>query len=231
LVAALALFWLRTPVESLLGTSVMRAQTSGERRSVALVIAGLGAVAVLALGQLLWGGRNGGLWATGLVAGLAFVVQALLKRLGRSWRMVSEIVGTVGLTTSAPAAYYVVTGKFGGMAWMLWLANLLFAGNQIHYVQLRIHSVRVGGLRDKFARGWAFAVGQVVMLLVLGVVCARGFMPWIAMGAFVPVLLRGGVYFFQRPGPLVVRRLGWNELGQAVAFCILFITAFSFTGQ
>jgi hypothetical protein len=230
LVAALALFWLRTPVESLLGTSVMRAQTSGERRSVALVIVGLGTVAALALVTLLWGGTNSGLWAIGLVVGLAFLAQALLKRLGRSWRMVSEIVGTVGLTAAAPAAYYVATGRFGWTAGMLWLANLLFAGNQIHYVQLRIHTARVEGLRDKFARGWAFVVGQVAMVLVLCGVCARGFMPWIVLGAFVPVLLRGGFYFFQEPRPLVVRRLGWNELGQAVGFCVLFIAAFSLAG-
>ena len=54
LTAALALFWLRTPVESLLGTSAMRAQTKNERRAVAFVIAGLGTVAMLALAALLW---------------------------------------------------------------------------------------------------------------------------------------------------------------------------------
>ena len=53
LLAALALFWLRTPVESLLGTSAIRAQTSHERRLVAIVIAGLATVAGLALGTLL----------------------------------------------------------------------------------------------------------------------------------------------------------------------------------
>ena len=50
--------------------------------------------------------------------------------------MLSEIVGTIGLTASGSAAYYVMTGKFGSTAWMLWIANLGFAGNQIHYVQL-----------------------------------------------------------------------------------------------
>ena len=34
LTSALALFWLRTPFESLLGTSAMRAQTKDERRTV-----------------------------------------------------------------------------------------------------------------------------------------------------------------------------------------------------
>src|SRR5579871_1542992 len=43
--AALALFWLRTPVESLLGTSVMRARSNEEYRAVKSFVLGLGAVA------------------------------------------------------------------------------------------------------------------------------------------------------------------------------------------
>jgi hypothetical protein len=227
LAATLALFWLRTPVESLLGTSAMRAQTTDERRVVAIVSAGLAAVATLALGTLLWAGRNPDLWLMGATAAAAFNAQALLKKLGRRARMLAEIVGTIGLTTCAPAAYYVITGRFGVTAWMLWLANLIFAGNQIHYVQVRIHTARFEGRRAKFARGWAFAVGQVLMSAVLCVACLCGLMPWLALVAFVPILFRGWFYFFQKSEPLMVRRLGWSELGQGITFCALFIAAFA----
>jgi hypothetical protein len=227
LVAALALFWLRTPVESLLGTSAMRAQTREERVTVTIAIAGLAVVAAAALGSLLWAGRNRGLWPIGAAAGAAFAAQALLKRMGRRFRMLSEMVGVLGLSSAAPAAYYVVTGRFGATAWMLWLANLLFAGDQIHYVQLRIHTARLEGFRGKFAHGWIFAVGQFAMAAVLGLACRRALMPWAALIAFLPILFRGWFYFLQKPGPLVVRRLGWNELVQAVSFCVLFIAAFA----
>ncbi len=227
LTAALSLFWLRTPVESLLGTSAMRAQTQDERKAVSVVIVGLGAVTAVVLGALLWAGRNPYLWLIGGAAGVAFLGQALLKKLGRSARMVSEMVGTIGLTSSAPASYYVISGRFGATAWMLWVANLIFAGNQIHYVQLRIHTAKVEGAAAKFAKGWTFALGQVVMVAVLGFVCWRGLMPWIALIAFAPILLRGWIYFFQGPRPLLVRQLGWNELKQAIAFCVLFIAAFA----
>ncbi len=227
LVATLALFWLRTPVESLLGTSAMRAQTADERRSVASVIAVLVAVAALALGALLWAGHNPLLWLIGAAAGVAFVAQALLKKLGRSSRMLSEIVGTIGLTASGPAAYYVITGKFGAMAWMIWIANLIFAGDQIHYVQFRIHTVRVEGFVEKLKRGWAFAAGQLLMTAALTIACLSGLIPAIASVAFSPLLFRGWYYFIQKPRPLAVRKLGWNELTHAVAFCVLFIAAFA----
>jgi hypothetical protein len=226
LVSALALFWLRTPIESLLRTSVMRAQTSEERRAVASVIAVLGLVASLSVGLLSWDVRNRGLWPIGLVVGVAFAGQAVLKRLGRTWRMLSQVVGTIGLSATAPAAYYVITGSFGTRGWMLWLANFAFAGNQIHYVQLRIHSARAEGWRAKLACGWAFAAGQVIMVSVLAGAWLRGWLPPLAIIAFVPMLFRGWRYFFEKPRPLVVRQLGWSELGQAVVFCALFTGAF-----
>jgi len=230
LAAALALFWLRTPVESWLGTSPMKAQTSAERQLVGAVILALVAGAGLTLGGLLWAGRNRGLWLIGAIAGGAFVAQALIKRAGHRARMLAEIVGTIGLTGSAPAAYYVVTGKLDATAWTLWLANLIFAGNQIHYVQLRIHTAKVEGFRHKLDHGWKFAVGQFVMAALLVVACERGLMPSVALIAFVPILLRGWLYFFKKPEPLRVRQLGWGELSQAVAFCVLLIATFVVSG-
>ena len=227
LVAALALFWLRTPVESLLGPSPIRAQTKQERIMVGFVILLSATVAIVMLGALLWAGRNPFLWLIGASAGAAFLAQMLLKRLGRRTRMLSEIVGTIGLTSSAPAAYYVITGHLGLTAWMLWLVNLAFAGNQIHYVQLRIRTARLQGATAKLERGWAFAAGQFLMLFFLAFACWRGWIPWAAVIAFVPLFFRGWFYFFQKPAPLRVRRLGWSELAHAIAFCVLFIAAFA----
>jgi len=228
LVSALALFWLRTPLESLLGTSAMHVQTRDERRIVLLAILALGTVAAAALITLLWAGHNPKLWLIGIAAAFAFGGQALLKKLGRRTRMLSEMIGTLGLTLGAPAAYYVITGRLDSTAWMLWIANFIFAGNQIHYVQLRIHTARVEGIRHKFARGWAFAAGQLLMAVVLAVGCRLKLMPWLALIAFAPVLFRGWLYFFEKPAPLQVRRLGWNELSQAVIFCTVFIAVFAF---
>jgi hypothetical protein len=52
-------------------------------------------------------------------------------------------------------------------------------------------------------------------------------LPEFASLAFGPLLFRGWFYFIQKPGPLLVRRLGWTELAHAVAFCVLFIAAIS----
>jgi len=99
----------------------------------------------------------------------------------------------------------------------------MFAGNQIHYVQMRIHTAKLVGVHAKLARAWTFALGQLAMAAVLAGTCWLGWVPWLVLLAFVPLLLRGFYYFVQRAAPLRVRRLGWNELAQAIVFCVLFI--------
>ncbi len=225
-ISALALFWLRTPVESLLGTGLLRAQSQQERRSVHIAILIFATIAASSLTVLFQDGRNRELLLLGLIAVSAFIAQAILRKLSRRTRMLSQIVGTLGLTITAPAAYYVVTGQLDRDAWALWMANFLFAGNQIHFVQLRIHSARVSGWSQKFASGRSFLAGQAIMAIVLILAWRFRFLPGLAALAFLPLLLRGIAWFFEPQKPLAVRRFGWTELAHAVIFGVLLVAGF-----
>ncbi len=225
--AATAIFWTRTPVESLLGTSPMRAQTTAERRQLLRAIAVLAVVAAAALAALLWGGRNLGLLVIGVGAASAFAAQAGLKQAGRHMRMRAQLVGAMGLVCTAPAAYYVSTGHLDAAALGLWLANFVFAGNQIHYVQVRIHSARASGTREKLARARGFFYGHIAMFLALVSAWWLGLLPALALVAFVPVAFRGLRWFFRPAAPLNVRRLGWTELAHDLIFAALLIGAFA----
>jgi hypothetical protein len=191
LTAALALFWLRTPLESLLGTSAIRAQTPEESHTLRSAIVLLAGITGLALAALLWSGKNADLWPLGATAATACIVQAVLKKFGRRTRMLSEMVGTIGLTAAAPAAYYIITGKFNATAWTLWLTNILFAGDQIHYVQLRLRTAKVQGFGAKLACGRGFALGQALLAAIITLACMARLMPPIASLAFAPLLFRG----------------------------------------
>ncbi len=226
--AALAVFLLRTPVESWLGTTPLRAQSVAESRIVLAFVLSLSAVAALMFAALFWNGRNRGLLPLGVVAALAFAVQAALKKLSRKLRMAAQVTGALALTATAPAAYMLVTGRFDSIAAGLWLANWLFAGDQIHFVQLRIHAARTQTVGEKLRRGRAFLAGQVGLAAGLVLFTKLGFLPWPALLAFVPVLFRGIAWFVRGSQPLAVRRLGWSELAQAVTFGALLIAAFRF---
>ena len=226
IVAAMAAFWLRTPVESWLGATPLRVQTMAERRAVQGFILALSGVAGVMFTALFWDGRNHSLFPLGMIAALAFVGQAGLKKLSRKLRMAAQVTGAIGLTAAAPAAYCVVTGHLDSTAAALWLANWLFAGDQIHFVQLRIHAARVQGAAAKLRRGGAFLAGQIGMSAALIAAAEFGFLPWLALLAFAPVIARGVAWFVWAAQPLAVRRLGWSELAQALTFGALLVAAF-----
>jgi hypothetical protein len=219
--AAVALFWLRTPLESWLGTSPMRARGREELRLVQRTLLALVAISVLALSALFWGGGNAGLWRIGAGSASAFAAQTILKK--RS-RIAAQIIGAAGLTATAPAAFYVATGRLDLMAWSLWLANFLFAANQIHFVQLRIYTAKLLTRAEKLAAGKAFLAGQVALAALLAIACGLRLFHWSAVIAFVPALFRGFAWFTGTPGPLEVRRLGWSELSYAATFGVLLVS-------
>jgi hypothetical protein len=224
-VAALALFWLRTPVESLLGTTPLSAETPAERRTSLIVSAGLVAASAGCLTELLWNGRNRSLLLLGGIGVLAFVAQTLLLRRGRKLRMIAQVLGAIGLTSTAPAAYYVATGHLDARAWVLWAANWMFAGNQIHFVQLRIHALRAATFGEKLSRGRVFFLGQILLPPVLAAAAHWRLMPTLVMFAFIPGLVRGFYWFFSGHQTLEVKSLGWSEMRQGVLFGILLAAA------
>lgn len=226
LLAAMSVFWLRTPLESWLGTTPLHAQNAAERRTVLAFILSLSSLAALLFTALFWGGQNRALLPLGALVLLAFMTQAALKKLSRKLRMAAQVVGAIGLTATAPAAYIVAAGHFDFVAATLWLANWLFAGDQIHFVQLRIHAARAQETSEKLRRGRSFLAGQLGLSAVLIVAASSGVLPWLALLAFAPVLFRGIAWFLRSAQPLAVRRLGWSELAQSVAFGVLLIAAF-----
>lgn len=222
-IAVLALFWLRTPVESWIGAGPVKARSSREFALVRKAALALAGVASLALAWLFWGGRNTGLLWLGAAAGAAFLGQAMVKQAGRKYRTAAQLIGAAGLTATAPAAYYVVTGLFAAPAWALWMANLAFAGNQIQFVQLRIRAAKALTVAEKATIGRGFLAAQCTLLVLLTVACAGGFFAWLAALAFAPVLFRGFAWFLSDGQPLAIHALGKRELVYAGVFGVLLV--------
>lgn len=223
---ALSLFCLRTPVEALLALSPLRPQNPAERRATLYSICLYTSVSVLSLAILFWWARAYGLLLLGAAAAAAFLVQSVLKTLGRQTRMNAQLTGAVALTSTAAGAYYLASGSLDRTALMLWVVNWLFAANQIQYVQLRIHSARLVTPAEKLARGKGFLLGEVLTLAVLSMAWRNGWLPGLAIAAFGPVLIRGLAGFRQSHRPLAIHRLGLSELAQAIIFGVLIIVSF-----
>jgi len=227
--ATLSFFWLRTPLESLIGTGSLTAHTPGERWTALIASVCLGAVSAGCLTGLMWKGRNSELLFLGAAAAFAFVAQAVLRKFGRKARMAAQLVGTVGLTCTAPAAYYIGTGRLDERAFVLWAANWIFAGNQIHFVQLRIRAARAATFSEKFGRGWFFFLAQPALLVALIFALRWRVLPPLMVIAFAPALVRGTQWFFRKPESLDVKKLGWSEMKHGVAFGVLLALAFIYS--
>ncbi len=225
-VAALGLFCLRTPLEAWLGISPWRAQNPRERSAILHSIYIYTSVSLGALAILLWQIRLYGLFLVGTAAAAAFLGQALLKSRGRQTRMAAQLVGSIGLTATAAAAYYVASARLDTAAMVIWAANWIFAANQILYVQTRIHSTRAASFGERLAQGKWFILGEIVMALSLALAWRKGWLPSLALLAFAPVLWRGLAWFFSSPSRLQIRRLGISELIHAVIFAALLIVGF-----
>jgi hypothetical protein len=224
--AALGLFCLRTPVEAWLGISPLRPQNGVERRLIQYSIYAYGSFAALALAVLIGWARAYGLLLLGAVAATAFLLQAILKQLGRETRMNAQLTGAIALTSTAAGAYYLAAGRLDRTAVVVWAANWLFAANQIHFVQLRIHAARAMTPAEKIARGQGFLLHEALSLFLLGIAWRARWLPALALVAFAPVFLRGLVWFLESPRPLQVHRLGLSELLFALVFGGLFIAGY-----
>lgn len=223
---ALGLFCLRTPLEVALGLSSLRPQNLAERRLTYIFIFLYASAAGPALAALLRWAHAYGLLLLGAAAAAAFSFQAFLKKLSRQTRMNAQLTGAIALSSTAAGAYYLATGHLNAMAAILWLANWLFAADQIHFVQLRIHSARAVSKREKFRQGKGFLLHQAACLLLLGLIWQTGWLPGLILMAFGPLFLRGCVWFLESPRPLRVHRLGVSELLYAVVFGAFFILNF-----
>jgi hypothetical protein len=223
---ALGLFCLRTPVEAALQISPVRPQNDGERRLIHYSIYIYSSLSALALAVLILGARPYGLLLMGAVAAIAYLLQAVLKKFGQGTRMSAQLTGAIALSSTAAGAYYLATGHFGPTAAIIWLANWLFAANQIHFVQMRIHSARALTTPEKLLQGRGFLLHQAAGLLLLGLIWRAGWLPGLILVAFGPLFVRGFAWFVESPRPLQVHRLGISELLYAIVFGIFFIAGF-----
>jgi hypothetical protein len=140
--------------------------------------------------------------------------------------MPAQIIGAIGLTSTAAGAYYVVTGHLDARAYGIWTANWIFAADQIHFVQMRLHNSRINGVAQRLIRGRYFFIGQIAMLAVAALASKLGVVPLITLLAFVPVVIRGIAWFFEKPEQLELHWIGITELVQSVTFGALLICTY-----
>ncbi|HET8892237.1 MAG TPA: YwiC-like family protein [Candidatus Angelobacter sp.] len=223
-VAAASGFLIYQPMEILLGLSLVKARSQRQQRTALLwiiVFTIAGACSVLELLYL----QRFLVLLIGAVALGCFGVRSLFGR-SRRVRVLKQLIGALGLTSTVAGAYYAATGRMDRTALLLWLASWLFAAGQIEYVQLRLRSAQV---RSSWQKARSSLAVSIFHFLVLAITIAAGLAhvaPFFLGLTFIPAVIRLAVWVVLPWRPLRVHILGISELVQGVLFNALLVTAF-----
>jgi hypothetical protein len=214
--------------ESLAAWARARRQGREPERALRVVLAQL--VFAAACGAVLvWRERLLGLVPLAGVALVLFAIHFAQLRRREQRTFEAEILGIIGLTLTAPAAYYVARGSWTGTAVWLWALCVLYFASSVFYVKLRVLSLQPRKDRERRdMRAGAIAYHALLLIALVGLTVARR-LPVLALVAFVPVLARTAWSLGRPVRPVNLRRVGGLEILYSVNFLVF--TALAFSGR
>jgi uncharacterized membrane protein len=228
LLTTLSAFLIYQPLESLLGLSLIKTRSQRQQRIAILSVIALAVIATAGVLELFHLHR-GLVLGFGLAALGCFGVRLLLGT-SRPVRVPRQLIGALGLSSAAAGAYYAASGRIDRTGILLWLASWLFAVGQIEYVHLRISAAQVRSRQQKVRSSLGVCFLHLLMIGASITAAFSGFAPWLLALAFVPSIIRAGIWLARPWRPLGVHILGVSELLQGLLFNVLMIGAFLIRG-
>ena len=159
----------------------------------------------------------------GLLTALLLVLNAeqAVRREDRT--IGAELLAILGLTLTAPAAYYVARASWEITALWLWALSALYFASSVFYVKLRVHAINPRKEQESRSVWRRCALYHVFLLAALLVLALMGSLGLLAVIAFAPVLARTFRHLFKPGERLNLRRIGVLEIIYSLIF-LAFIT-------
>jgi hypothetical protein len=141
--------------------------------------------------------------------------------------VLGESLAIIGLTMTAPAAYYVARGSWSSVAGWLWALSALYFASSVFYVKLRVLTLhaRQPQARERVWRHCAFYHSFLLVSLLL--IAATGSLHLFALIAFAPVLIRSFWSLLKPANRLNLRRAGVLEIIYSLVFLVFTTLTFS----
>jgi len=211
-----------------------RSSTSARQRAllwlgIYLLAAGLAGAPLLFVWKL-W--ELGWFLIPAAVLMLIFLITVKLRK-QRSLGM--RLPGIVGLTLSAPAAYYIAAGTLDATAWGVWAACAIYFTGTLFNVRawFEANKQKKSGIATPQLPAWL--VASILLYLAAGALiiwaCAlTGALPWAAFVAFSPSLFRAGWTLWRTPVQLPIKTVGLIEFAQSFLFALLLVVTVTYAG-
>jgi hypothetical protein len=145
-----------------------------------------------------------------------------------------QLVAVAGLTLTAPAAWYAVTGRLDTKGFWLWILNALYFGGGVFYVKMHVTAALHRKAFENLAE--RVRIGTSTLLYYGGAMACLWFMtmwkaiPAAAMLAYVPVALRAVAGVARLTPTLRIRRLGWTEVAYSIVFAASLVVLLRWSG-
>jgi hypothetical protein len=130
-----------------------------------------------------------------------------------------EIMAIVGLTTTAPAAYYAACGRWEMAAFRLWLLSALYMASSVFYIKLRVY--RLNPRKQAAAAAWrSCAFYHSFLIVALPALIFGGGLGLFAFIAFAPAMVRTFWGMFAPKSRVNLTRAGILEIVYSLVFLI-----------
>jgi YwiC-like protein len=158
------------------------------------------------------------LFIFGVFAALVIGVHLYQQKQRTDRKLSGEVLSVLGLTASAPATWYILTGRFDSFAVVLWMLNLVYFTSSIFYVKLRVsRTAKKNG--NQIAQQCAWYHAFLLLFLVIAFWMQR--FSFFILLAFLPVLIRSFWELMKPAERLNLRRIGFAEIGFSLIFLML----------
>ena len=137
-----------------------------------------------------------------------------------------EVMAILGMTLTAPAAYYAARDAWGATAWWLWALCALYFTSSVFYVKLRVHWLNKRKVEQRRQSWRRCAIYHAALLAALAASAATGNLSLLALAAFAPVLGRSFWHLARPVEKINLKRIGVTEIAYSLVF--LFFIALTF---
>ncbi|NOT61871.1 MAG: YwiC-like family protein [Acidobacteria bacterium] len=142
----------------------------------------------------------------------------------RSWQ--SEMLAIIGLTLTAPAAYYAASGLWNAQAIWLWVLAAVYFISSVFHIKYRVAALHPSRQAAAQVAERHCLTYHSFLLSALLLLWLTGSLPVFALIAFAPAIARAFWNLFKPAQPINLTRAGVFEIVYSLVFLVFIALAF-----
>lgn len=166
----------------------------------------------------------------GILAFFLFSLYYLFLFSKQNSRINQELIVLFGLTLTAPAAYYVTTGKWDKTILLLWILNIIFFQLGLLYVhnKIALHKKQklIVNLWNKLLFSKILIGSWCISVITLYYIIYANLVRPVYFILLLPITIHIFAGTFLNKKKLNIRRMGYLQVGQGISFLIILIYLF-----